>query len=296
MNKFYVADTGDNHLDGKVGLITSYDFIKCCFRTRIRVAHQMRNSDFIDLSLSTANMEPYTRVDTPTHVPHPSAETCTIKLGNHFSGCNHVVPCVTFHADVFNEIGGITASPHTGGQAQHDRLVELIKTKELMKHSDAEKIRSQQAELKRGLSKLCATYSPDELRPNKKLQQTCRHQNVSTSKQQINHRVSEVKSAWKAKIEHIVSRRHGFEEVDRDDNDVHEHMFTHPFKTVDNSLHHSCDGLPEFSHYTGTEGLNDAVYGKNNMASSIIIDEHSISSVTPGHEMDDNIINFCLSW
>ena len=153
MNKFYVADTGDNHLDGKVGLITSYDFIKCCFRTRIRVAHQMRNSDFIDLSLSTANMEPYTRVDTPTHVPHPSAETCTIKLGNHFSGCNHVVPCVTFHADVFNEIGGITASPHTGGQAQHDRLVELIKTKELMKHSDAEKNTITASRVEKGLVK-----------------------------------------------------------------------------------------------------------------------------------------------
>ena len=35
VNKINVADTGDNHLDRKVGLITSYDFIKCCFRTRI---------------------------------------------------------------------------------------------------------------------------------------------------------------------------------------------------------------------------------------------------------------------
>ena len=52
---------------------------------------------------------------------------------------NSALPCVTFHADVFSEIGDITASPHTGGQAQRDRLVELIKTKELMKHADAEK-------------------------------------------------------------------------------------------------------------------------------------------------------------
>ena len=34
VSKFYVADTGDEHLDGKVGLITSYDFVKCCFATR----------------------------------------------------------------------------------------------------------------------------------------------------------------------------------------------------------------------------------------------------------------------
>ena len=52
----------------------------------------------------------------------------------------------------------------------------------------------------------------------------------------------------------------------------------------------------EFSHYAGTEGLNDAVCGRNDIASSIIIDGNSVSSVTPGREMDDNIMNFCLSW
>ena len=295
-NKFYVADTGQENLDGKIGLITSYDFAKRCFATKIADAHQMRTSHFTDICLSTANMQPHTQVYTQTHVPHPSAETCTIRLEKHFSDSNQVLPQVTFHADIFSNIGGITASPHTGGQPQIDRLVEMIETKESMEHADAEKIRSQQAELKRGLSKLCATHSPVELRTEKKLQQTCRQQQIFSSKLQINHRTSQVKAVWKAKIEHIISRGHGFEGVDRDDNDVHEHMFTYPFRTVDNSLHRSCVGLPEFSHCTGTEGLNDAVYGKNNIASSIIIDENSISSVTPGHEMDDNIMNFCLSW
>ena len=101
---------------------------------------------------------------------------------------------------------------------------------------------------------------------------------------------------WRAKIEHIVSRGNGFEVVDRGDSDVHEHMFTCPFRTVDNPLHHSCVGLLEFSHCMGTEGLNDAACGRNDVASSIIIDGSSFSSVTPGREMDDNIMNFCLSW
>ena len=158
------------------------------------------------------------------------------------------------------------------------------------------KIRSQQAELERGLSKLHATRSPVELRPRKKLRQTRGHQNVSNSKQQISPRALQVKSVWKAKIEHIASRGNDFEGVNRGDSDVHEHMFTYPFRTVDNSLHHSCVGLLEFSHYMEPEGLNDAVCGANNIASSIIIDGNSVSSVTPGREMDDNIMNFCLSW
>ena len=241
-------------------------------------------------------MQPHTRVYTQTHVPHPSAETCTIRLEKHFSDSNHVLPRVTFHADIFCKIGGITASPHTGGQPQIDMLVEMIETKESMAHADTENIRSQQAELKRGFSKLCDTHSSVELRTEKKFQQTRRQQNISSDKLQISHRVSQMKAVWKAKIEHIISRGHGFEGVDRVDNDVHEHMFTYPFRTVDNSLHRSCVGLPEFSHCTGTEGLIDAVYGTNNITSSIIIDENSISSVIPGREMDDNIMNFCLSW
>ena len=72
-------------------------------------------------------------------MPRPSGDTCTIRLGNHFPDSNHVLPCVTFHADIFSEIGGITATPHTGGQAHHNRLVELIEMKELMKHADTEK-------------------------------------------------------------------------------------------------------------------------------------------------------------
>ena len=296
VNKFYVADTGHSHLDGKAGVITSSDPVKRCFATRIGSTHQMRCSDFIDIHLSPANMEPYKWVYTQTHVPCPSAETCTIRLRNHFFNPNSALPCVTFHADVFREIGGITASPHTGGQAQRDRLVELIKTKELVKHAEAEKIQSQQAEFEGGLSKLYATHPPVEIRPRRKLQETCGHQNVSNSKQQISPIALQVKSVWRAKIEHIVSRGNEFEGVDGDDNDVYEHMFTYPFRTVDNSLHHSCFGLLEFSHCMGAEGLSDAAYGKNNVASSIIIDGNSVSSVTPGREMDDNIMNFCLSW
>ena len=71
-------------------------------------------------------------------------------------------------------------------------------------------------------------------------------------KVQINLRALQVKSVWKAKIEHIISKSNVNQGANREDKDDHEHMFTYPFRTVDNSLHHSCMGLPEFSHYTET--------------------------------------------
>ena len=139
VNKFYAADTGHNHLDGKVGVITLYDTVKCCYSARMGATYHASDSDIMEIPLSPENMEPYKRVYTPTHMPCPSLETCTIRLGNHFSDPNSVSPSVTFHSDIFTEIGGITVSPHTGGQAQQDRLVELIKAKELKLHMEAEK-------------------------------------------------------------------------------------------------------------------------------------------------------------
>jgi hypothetical protein len=145
------------------------------------------------------------------------------------------------------------------------------------------------------LSTLYSTRAPVEHRPQKRVRQIHGLQNEQR-KLQINSRALQIKSLWKAKIEHIISKSNVNHGVDRNDKDDHEHMFTYPFRTVDNSLHCSCKGFSEFSHYSGTEGLNDAVYGRNNIASSIIIDENSVSSVTPGHDMDDEMMNFCLSW
>ena len=290
VNKFYVADTGNHHIDGKVGVILSYDTDRCDYVTRIEGTGHGRNVGGSDRNLLPENMEPYRRVYTPTHMPCPSSETCTIHLQNHFSHTDSVSPCLTFHSDIFTRIGGISASPHTGGQAQRDMLVELIKTKEMKLRTEVEKIQSQQEELERGLSRMYSTHSPVLSRPRKK-------ERVTQGTEELKGRALQVRSVWKAKIEHLVSiTKDRPQRVERDHNGVHEHMFTYPFITVDNSLHQSCSGLPEFSRCSGPDGLNDAAYGRNDIASSIIIDGSSVSSVAPGQDMDDNIMNFCLSW
>ena len=76
----------------------------------------------IDIFLP-GNMEPYRRVYTPTHVPCPSSETCTIRLQNHFPHTDSVSPCLTFHSDIFTTIGGISASPHKYGRTSPERYV-----------------------------------------------------------------------------------------------------------------------------------------------------------------------------
>jgi hypothetical protein len=113
---------------------------------------------------------------------------------------------------------------------------------------------------------------------------------------QIKSSALQIKSVWKAKFELIISKNSLNQVIDSSDTNEHEHMFTYPFRTGDNSLHWSCECLSEFNHHSGTASLNDAVSGTNKRASTISIDGKSVSSLTPGHDMDDDMMNFCLSW
>ena len=74
------------------------------------------------------------------------------------------------------------------------------------------------------------------------------------------------------------------------------HMFTFPFVTVDNSLHSCCTDLKEFCNEPEGNDIPDSFYGQNHFAPSIIIDETSIKSVRNGYNMDNNMMDFGLSW
>ena len=108
-------------------------------------------------------------------------------------------------------------------------------------------------------------------------------------------RLLQIKSVWEAKIKHIISKA-GQKRVHSCDRKEHEHMFTFPFTTVDNSLHSSCTNLKHFSNHLQDDDIHDAVYAQNNFAPSIIIDANSVKSVSPGCDMDNDMMDFGLAW
>ena len=75
-----------------------------------------------------------------------------------------------------------------------------------------------------------------------------------------------------------------------------DHLFTYPFITCDNSMHLRSNSLSGFSELRKERALTDAVYAKDNFASAIVIDATSVKSLAPCENMDDDIMNFCLSW
>ena len=108
-------------------------------------------------------------------------------------------------------------------------------------------------------------------------------------------RLLQIKSVWEAKIKHIISKV-GQKRDHCCDRKEHEHMFTFPFTTVDNSLHSLCTNLKDFSNHLQDDDIHDAVYSQNKFAPSIIIDANSVKSVSPGCDMDNDMMDFGLSW
>ena len=100
---------------------------------------------------------------------------------------------------------------------------------------------------------------------------------------------------WEAKSNYFISKA-GQKRDHSHDRKQHDHMFTFPFTTVENSLHSSCTDLKQFSNNLRDDSIHDAVYEQNNFAPSIIVDEKSVKSVSPGCDMDIDMMDFGLSW
>ena len=60
--------------------------------------------------------------------------------------------------------------------------------------------------------------------------------------------------------------------------------------------HSSCTNLKDFFNHLQDDDIHDAVYAQNNFAPSIIIDAKSVKLVSPGCDMDNDMMDFGLAW
>lgn len=285
INKFVFSDTGRKHMDGKIGVISSYDASTSQYIAYVSGSSQ---SDSALTSVSIEQMEPLSRFRFPSkYRPAASEESCHVVIESPFHTDSCKSYTINFSASAFIEIDGLSGSPQTKGCLERDRLVKIIDRIESTAKDRAENVRVQQSQLEEALSKLHSTRSPVEVRPRKKVRNT---RNIS-----LRSKSDQVRHVWKAKVEHHISQN-SHDSTTKGDRHQDEHMFTFPFATQDNTLHCSCDGLTEFSYHGDRTGINDNVYERKNLASSIIIDDASVRSLTPGSVMDSDILNFCLSW
>ena len=284
INKFLFADTNDDQLDGKVGVISYYDASTSCYQAKLC---QSTDVSVENIPVLTENMEPHRKICTSTYVPVACKESFQVSIQNHFPSFRDTTPSVVFRSDVFRSIGGLTRRPDRGGNGAVERLIKLIEEREAKENEELEKVRLQSVELEKNLSRLHSTRLPMEQRPRKKIRDRRKMPKESIMVQ--------IRSVWKAKIQHYVSQQvsNNFTHCDYREED---HLFTYPFTTSDNSLHSCSDGLSEFSELRKKSVFPDAVYVKENLVRRTVIDATSVRSLAPGQNVTEDVMDFCLSW
>ena len=151
----------EKNIDGKVGMISSYDTIKCCYIVQVSDNNHRNSISSTELLLSPENMEPFSWTTIATHTSSAACDSCQVNIKNHFApSFPHASPSVTFWSCVFSEIGGHSQSPHTEGENQRSKLMSMLKEKEKIADSEAKKVQYQQLELGKGLSKMYLTRQP----------------------------------------------------------------------------------------------------------------------------------------
>jgi len=151
INKFMFADTNDDDLDGKVGVILYYDASTSCYQAKLC---QSTDASVENIPVLTENMEPHRKIRTSTYVPDACKESCQVSIQNHFPFFRDTTPSVVFRSDVFRSIGGLTRRPNRGGNGAVERLIKLIEEREAKENEELEKVRLQSVELKK-ISRAC---------------------------------------------------------------------------------------------------------------------------------------------
>jgi len=95
---------------------------------------------------------------------------------------------------------------------------------------------------------------------------------------------------WKAKIEHIQATMNNKHTHDG------EHLFSFPFHTTDNSLTSCSHGLIELGGQLGDQVRDDVIFPKTTVTDTVVITTTSVRSLSPGVDINEDVMNFCLKW
>lgn len=282
-NMFHLADTGIPSKNGNIGLVTSYDFINSRFNTKTCQRNKWNSNDAVYQSHAMEHMEPLHWGNTnKMNNTTSSIDVIEVTIQNHFPSHQQAMVPTKFRVTQFNELLKYNAYPEKGPSYCRERLTSLINDIESKELEDANKVEADRDELQKGLARLHSVRTAVTQRPRKKIR--------NGGKPPSPQRMTQLRSVWRAKMEHYLSREYSSK------GDDSEHLFTFPFTTSDNSLHTCSQGLNELDSLGDQELVHDVIYGKKNLTESTVINASSVSSLAPGNNIDDNVFDFCLTW
>lgn len=286
--KFVVMDLGNEHLDGRVGSILSYDRIKSIFHV---VIHPKRYGDAKrdhKMVLKPENMRMlYSPNSKRGHNPLPKVESTTVSFENYFIAKdktdNHENASIEieFIANVFDNLRLIHQYPELQSVQARESFRRIVQEREAELEQRQSIIDMQTVHFQASYQYMTLMHTHRQEQPNKR-------RRLGRCMPNGNH-AQQVTDVWNARCDYM----HQLANSTTTGSD--EHVFTLPFKTTDGSLFEASSLLTTFESYPDIR--NAEIRLANDMASDeIIINRNSVESLFPGIDIDEDILNTCLRW
>jgi hypothetical protein len=281
-SQFILSDTGNDQLDGRIGFVDWYDEINVGYHAMICPQGSSNFRDGVPLMVKPENMESMTQVSPDKYNKNPKRDDYNVVTENVMPGKDGEHFTVKLRHDVFQNIFKTYDRLESRADEAYETMVRILDEKEKLEAEKEATIAHEQAEYENAMDKFMSTHKLVEDRPHKRRRI---HDPISNTA-----RVTQVQSVWKAKLDHMRTMMNKSQESDG------EHLFTFPFTTIDNSLLCCGEGLKELNEHHINGVRHDAIFAKSMEVDSIIITTTSVRSLSPGLDIDEDIMNFCLKW
>ena len=283
-SKFVVVDTKNEHLDGRVGTIVSFDVFTGRFAVEIFPKKTGKNKSRHKMSLSPENMKMMNVVPFDRYNSVPKAETTSVSIPHNFvalGSANEVT--IEFVASLFQSLGRKILCFEQCDEMSSDALAKLVEQRNVDIQKESHKLLMETAEFRMACRHLTSTRLDRNEQPTKRRRVL---RAMPTAK-----RAQQITAIWNAKFDHNHSQMVSHVGCDMDER----HVCTLPFRTIDGGLMEASDGLCRF-RTPFDNGSKEADLEKEMDGHHIVITKDSMDSIAPGRDIDDDVFDFSHKW
>lgn len=282
-SEIVLIDTGRSDLDGRHGVIQGYDSVSLTYQVLLSPKKINSKRPGSILPMHAECMEPLHKLPIPTLDSTPNVFSRVAVIPNTFKDATAPEMSVSFRHDVLREVRKRYENPTLDSESAYAimeaKLVDIDKV-ELEQRNEE---RQRQIMQQKALEDFISTHTPIHGHPPKRRRF---HAPMPTQ-----NRTCQMNALWDAKIDYIRNVVMPCSE------DPHEHLFTYPFKTNDDSFVDCILDSPFWQDCnTRDNNVKDEVFSKRNGKEPIIITTSSIKSMAPGSDIEDNVLDLCLQW
>ena len=281
-SQFIVADTGNSDLDGRIGVITSYDEQLRCFRTMIRPTRSNNKGSMTNLNVKPEHMEPASKLHWHMYNRTPKPDVAKALIPSRYPDTSGTTFDLKFMVRVFEQLLKSYKHPERQPVEAYESLVKMLIEKEEDDEDQRKEIAKLQLDLNKNMHRFLSSHASNSSRPRKRIR--------SHGPQLTTSRKSQATALWKSKLEHV---RSSMVQGDRIRN---EHLFTYPFDVKATSLFISSKGMDEMNDLCSAS-VNDDFQMPNCMdIEPIVVTTTTLQTMYPGVDMDEDALDFCMKW